>query len=116
MGVFEMDGEIDNDFTTDEVTHIPSVGSYENGVWVESGGSQKVVSACIQPLSKRELSFLQNGGERVSDFRKLYVTQQIEDLTLMSQFEFFGQRWKVVEFDARPENTYYNIIVARFDE
>lgn len=116
MGVFEMDGEIDNDFTTAQVVHIKEVGTYVEGVFVSQEGGRETFSACIQPMSNREIAYLENGGERISDARKLYITQSIDGLDLRSRFEFFGQVWKVFEFDSRPENTYNKIIVARVDD
>lgn len=115
MGVFEMNGEIDNDFTTTEVVHVKEGGTYVDGVFVSQVAGRQSLSACIQPMSNREIAYLENGGERISDARKLYITQAIDGLDLRSRFEFFGQVWKVFEFDARPENTYYKIIVARVD-
>lgn len=116
MGIFEMNGEIDNDFTTTQVVHIREGGTYVDGVFVSQEAGRETFSACIQPVSNREIAFLENGGERISDARTLYITQPINGIDLRSKFEFFGQVWKVFEFDSRPENTYYKIIVARVDD
>lgn len=115
MGIFDMKAEINNDFTTAEIIHVQDASRYENGEFLQADGERVAFSACIQPLSGREIDFLARGGERISDARKLYITAPIENLTLQSRFEFFGQLWKVVEFDHRPENTYCRITVMRYD-
>lgn len=115
MGIFDMTGEVDYDFTTHDVVFVKDEGQFIDGAWVQVDGERKTYQACVQPVGGRELSFLQNGGERISDFRKLYITQKIEGLELDGVFEFLGQRWKVVDFDDRPENTYTKITVARID-
>ncbi len=117
MGVFDMSGEIDYDFDTGQnCEHQVVVGDYVNGKWVESVLSTQVVQANVQPVSEREIAFLTNGGERIVDARKLYVTEEISGLSLSSRFSFLGQTWRVFRIDSRPENTYYKIIVGRVDE
>ncbi len=116
MGVFDMTGEIDYDFDTGQnCEHQVVHGTYVDGKWEENIVSKQVVQANIQPVSEREIAFLTNGGERIVDARKLYVTEDIPGLSLSSRFVFLGQVWRVFRFDSRPENSYHKILVGRVD-
>lgn len=117
MSAFEMIDVVSADFDTGyNVLHYPVKVQYVDGVLIQTKGTAKEHVANVQPLSEKEIGYLQNGGERIVDSRKLYITTPIEGLSLDSVFEFLGHSWKVFKYDARPENTYYKIIVARVDE
>ena len=117
MSSFQMYGVVTGDFDNRyNVEYFPSIGNWINGEWVENSTNGQRLVANVQPVGGREISYLNNGGERISDARTLYITQPIKDLNLDGVFKFLGESWKIFRFDARPENTYYKIIIARVDE
>lgn len=113
-----MSGHIDAVFKSVDATMTPKGGSYVDGVWVPSPSlavTGYVVN--IQPLSEREKDFLERGGERIVDGRRIYVNNgDLNLITLEADWEFLGQRWKAVKTDNRPWRNYCKVIVSRYDQ
>lgn len=113
-----MSGHIDSVFKSVDATFIPAGGSYIDGVWTPAATepvSGFVVN--VQPLNDKELDFLQRGGERILDPRKIYVNNgNLDAITLDGTWLFLGQRWKVVRTDNRPWRKYCKVTVDRYDD
>lgn len=113
-----MKGHIDNVFKSVPATFVSRGGSYINGIWVPV--IDEVVSTfkvTIQPLTDRELDFLERGGERIVDGRKIYVNNgDLNVITLQGDWEFLSQKWKAVKTDNRPWRNYCKVIVSRYDD
>lgn len=114
-----MSGHIDAVFRSVLATFTPiEGGAYVDGLWVPAINAPVtgyVVN--IQPLSERELDFLQRGGERILDPRRIYVNNgDLNRITLDGEWFFLDQRWKVVKTDNRPWRNYCKVIVDRFDD
>lgn len=119
--ILDMAGFVDDTFQSAIATRIPQSGSYVNGKWQATAGSQEQHSVTIQPVSEREIQNLGKGGERLVDVRRIYVN----DGTLASigpsdiwKFDA-GQglkQWKAIKLDCRPWRNYCKVIVSRIDD
>lgn len=116
MGL-SMGGHIDATFKSVTAYHIAKGGEYVDGVWVPASDTPVPFVANVQPLSDRELNFLQQGGERIIDPRKVYVNSgDLESIKLGDDWEFLGQRYKTIRLDNRPWRNYCKVIVDRYDD
>lgn len=112
-----MAGHIDATFRSVTALHISKSGAYVDGVWIPASGEPVPFPANVQPLNDREIGFLQQGGERVLDPRKVYVNSgDLESIKLGDEWEFLGQRWKTIRLDNRPWHNYCKITVDRYDD
>lgn len=113
-----MSGHIDAVFKSVDAVFVPKGGTYVNGIWTPVLGEPVTgYQVNVQPLSERELDFLQRGGERILDPRRIYVNNgDLEAITLDGTWLFLGQGWKVVETDNRPWRNYCKVIVDRLDD
>ena len=113
-----MSGHIDAVFKSVDAAMTPKVGSYVNGVWTPvtvQSVTGYVVN--IQPVTDREKDFLERGGERIVDGRRIYVNNgDLNLITLEADWYFLGQRWKAVKTDNRPWRKYCKVIVSRYDD
>lgn len=108
---------IDNVFKSVPAVHIGKSGAYIDGIWQEVQSAPVDFQVNIQPLSDKELDFLQRGGERIIDPRKIYVnTGDLNSIELSGEWIFLGQRWKIIRTDNRPWRSYCKVIVDRFDQ
>ncbi len=114
----KMTGHIDAVFKSVDATFTPAGGAYVDGVWIPVMNVPVTgFQVNIQPLSERELDFLQKGGERILDPRRIYVNNgDLTAITLDGERLFIGQRWKVIKTDNRPWRNYCKVIVDRFDD
>ena len=113
-----MSGQIDSVFRSGNSPIVMKVesGSYINGIFVPGAAASYNFNANIQPLNMREIDFLNQGGERVIDPRKVYINNgNLDAVVLGAKWEFFGQKWKTVKLDNRPHNSYCKVIVDRID-
>lgn len=109
-------GHIDNVFKSVPATHVGKSGGYVDGVWQEVTSSPVSFQVNIQPLNDKELSFLQQGGERIVDPRKIYVNSgDLNSIQLAGEWVFLGQRWKIIRTDNRPWRNYCRVVVDRYD-
>lgn len=113
-----MSGHIDAVFKSVDATMTPKGGSYVDGVWVPSLALPVTgYRVNIQPLSESEKDFLERGGERIVDGRRIWVNNgDLNLITLEADWDFLGQRWKAVKTDNRPWRNYCKIIVSRYDQ
>lgn len=113
----DMRGHIDGVFKSVDATLTPKGGSYVDGLWVPLPGTPATFTVNVQPLSEREKDFLERGGERILDGRRIYVNSgDLESITLEGDWTFLGQKWKAVKTDNRPWRNYCKVIVSRYDQ
>lgn len=112
-----MKGHIDNIFKSVPATHVGKSGAYVDGIWTPVTSAPVAFQVNIQPLNDKELSFLQQGGQRIVDPRKIYVNSgDLNSVQLDGEWVFLGQRWKIIRTDNRPWRNYCRVIVDRFDQ
>lgn len=123
MSSLDMGGFIDSDFVSIPANQISQTGgSYDgDGIWVPGAETTTAYTATIQPLSDREIDSLQVGGERVKDYRKIYVNNgDFHALSPKAFWEFDAnnngtERYKVISGDIRQWRNYAKIIVCLID-
>ena len=130
MSSLDMGGFIDSDFVSIPANQISQTGGgYDgDGIWVPGAESTTPYAVNIQPLNPRDIDSLQIGGERVNDYRRIYINQG--DFHALSPKDFWEfdannngvERYKVVALDnrgKRPEGgawrNYAKIIVCLID-
>lgn len=70
----DMFGHIDDVFASATVIRTSTTGgAYVNGKWVAGTTSTSSHVANIQPLNAKEANHLSIGGDRIKDYRKLYI-------------------------------------------
>jgi len=113
-----MSGHIDAVFKSVDATYIPAGGAYVEGIWTPVAMAPVTgFQVNVQPLSDKELDFLQKGGERILDPRRIYVNNgDLDAILLDGTWVFLGQRWKVIKTDNRPWRRYCKVIVDRYDD
>ena len=119
----DMGGFIDADFQSIPANQIAITGSaYDaNGVWVEGTEATLPYTVNIQHLNPRELQALSLGGERINDYRKIYVNDgDFHALSPLAFWEFNAnnvgtQRYKVISSDIRKWRRYAKIMVVLID-
>lgn len=125
MSALNFAGFVDNTFQS----VIPATrtsrtgGAYDsNGIWVPGTPTLTEHKVNVQPMSEREISFLELGGERTHDIRKVYVTDG--DLYSISESDTWtfqanqGMQgtYKTISVDNRPWRNYCKIIMSRIDD
>jgi len=112
----KMTGHIDDTFKSVDATHIGKSGAYVDGLWQTVTADPVAYKVNIQPLSEREIDFLERGGERIVDGRRIYVNSgDLTRISLEGEWVFLGQRWKIIKTDNRPWRDYCKVIVDRYD-
>lgn len=121
----DMFGHIDDVFTSTNGTRISKTGgSYVGGKWVGGVETTSPHRVNIQPLNNKEIQALQIGGERIGDYRKVWVNDGlIGEISEADNWTFEGidGLFKSVQVDNRSNypsafnRNYCKIIVARID-
>ena len=113
-----MEGQIDGVFESVEASRtVDTSGAWVDGIWTPGTPSTAPYIVNIQPASDREVDFLRQGGERITDARRIYINQG--DMQLIDQtgtWTFLGQQWKAVKCDNRYWRNYCKVIVMRIDD
>lgn len=113
-----MEGQIDGVFESVEASRtVDDGGAWVDGIWTPGTPSTAPYIVNIQPASDREVDFLRQGGERITDARRIYINQG--DMQLIDQtgtWAFLGQQWKAVKVDNRYWRNYCKVIVVRIDD
>lgn len=113
----DMGGHIDLVFESVPATRSAMIGSFVDGIWTETLGVPVPYAVNIQPASDQEIDFLVQGGERITDVRRIYVNDgDIEVIDNKGQWNFLGLSWKTVKCDNRPWNNYCKLLVVRIDD
>jgi hypothetical protein len=119
----DMSGFIDADFISMPANQITQTGGdYDgDGIWQSGTESSLPYAVNIQPLNDRELNNLNIGGERVQDYRKIYVNDgDFHALSSDAFWEFDAnnsgiQRYKAIKSDVRESRAYAKITVVLID-
>lgn len=113
-----MEGQIDGVFESVEASRtVDTGGAWVDGIWTPGTPITTPYVVNIQPASDREVDFLRQGGERITDARRIYINQG--DMQLIDQtgtWTFLGQQWKAVKVDNRYWRNYCKVIVTRIDD
>lgn len=113
-----MEGQIDGVFESVEASRTVDVGGQLiEGIWTPGNPDTKPYVVNIQPASDREVDFIRQGGERITDVRRIYINQgemQLVDQT--GTWAFLGQQWKATKCDNRWWRNYCKVIVMRIDD
>ena len=119
----DMSGFIDADFQSIPANQISATGGdYDSdGIWQDGAETSQPYIVNIQQLNDRELNNLPLGGERVEDYRKIYINDgDFHALSPNAFWEFDAnnigvQRYKVVKSDIRVWRSYARITVVLID-
>ena len=113
-----MEGQIDGVFESVEASRtVDTGGAWVDGIWTPGIPSTTTYIVNIQPASDREVDFLRQGGERITDARRIFINQG--EMQLIDQtgiWTFLGQQWKAVKVDNRYWRNYCKVIVMRIDD
>lgn len=113
-----MEGHIDDVFVSVAASRTVDVdGELVEGIWTPGAQDTKPYVVNIQPASDREVDFIRQGGERITDLRRIYINQG--EMQLIDQtgiWTFLGQQWKAVKCDNRYWRNYCKVLVMRIDD
>jgi len=115
----DMRGHIDGTFRTMDATRTIHVGSYVDGIWVETSATAVTHDITLQALSDKEIQTLSIGGERINEAYRIYINDgDTSNLTPSDTWQFSGipGTFKALKSDNRPWRSYCKIIVSRQDE
>lgn len=112
-----MRGHIDTVFESEKATRVyRGNGYYDEGIWVEAPEVKETYVANVQPLNDREIASLGIGAERINSVLKIYINNNINDLSLVDDWILDGERYKTIRTDKRKKRTYIKIIAERYDD
>lgn len=118
----DMTGFVDDVIESVPATRFARSGSRgSDGRWSEGPETATPRKVNLQPLGDKEIANLGKGGERVQDFRKIYINDgDLYSLTPQDEWEFdtpdlAGVRFTVSAFDNRPWRNYCKCVVHRND-
>lgn len=118
-----------SDFISDDIGTIPATrfiksGSRDaQGRWVENADIIDTHEVILQPVTGKELANIGAGGERIQDFRKIYIPispDTIGYVDYTDEWEFdvadlTGVRFISFNIDNRLNSNYCKCVVARRD-
>lgn len=113
-----MEGQVDLVFVSVAASRTVSVdGQFVEGIWVPGATETKPYVVNIQQASDREVDFIRQGGERITDVRRIYINQgEMQLIDQTGTWEFLGQQWKAVKCDNRYWRNYCKVLVMRIDD
>jgi len=119
----DMFGFVDEVFRSVPAIRYSQSGARDNmGKWVKGAECKDDKRAVnLQPLSDKELVNLGAGGERIQDFRKIYINDgDLYSITPQDEWEFDtpdleGVRFSTYMLDNRPWRNYCKCVVVRND-
>lgn len=113
-----MEGHIDDVFVCVAASRtVDTNGQLVEGIWTPGAPDTKDYVVNIQKASDREVDFIRQGGERITDVRRIYINQG--EMQLIDQtgiWTFLGQQWKAVGCDNRYWRNYCKVLVMRIDD
>ena len=118
MPALDMFGFVDSVFVSVSAVRISTDGGDydDDGIWQDGVETKHDHTVTIQPASDREINFLNQGGERIVDARRIYINDGVDvSISPTDMWEFSGQRWKCISMDSRPWRSYCKLIVSRVD-
>lgn len=112
-----MEGHIDEVFVSVPASRTTSAGSFVDGIWVPGLQVTLPYIVNIQPASDREVDFIRQAGERITDVRRIYINQgEMQGIDQTGTWEFIGQQWKAAMCDNRYWRNYCKVVVVRIDD
>lgn len=112
-----MEGHIDEVFVSVEASRTVDGGGFVDGIWVPGASATLPYIVNIQPASDREVDFIRQGGERITDVRRIYINQgDMQEIDQTGTWEFIGQKWKASMCDNRYWRNYCKVVVVRIDD
>ena len=98
-------------------------GGYVDGVWVPGVDSETTHRVNIQPLNQKDINFLQLGGERIQDTRRVYVNDGVSPSISEADTWTFVDRdgnaidgeFKCFSLDNRPWRNYCRFYAVKLD-
>ena len=113
-----MEGHIDDVFISVAASRTVDVGGgWVDGIWAPGVPDTKAYVVNIQQASDREVDFIRQGGERITDVRRIYINQgEMQLIDQTGTWEFLGQQWKATKCDNRYWRNYCKVIVMRIDD
>lgn len=116
----DMIGHIDDCFQSVPATRTANTGDYEaDGIWQAGAGAQSSHKVTVQPVSEKEIESIETGGERIIDWRRIYVNDgDLYAITPADTWELSGIDgvFRCMKLDNRPWRNYCKIIVGRNDQ
>lgn len=118
--ILNMSGHVDSVFRSTTGTRTSTTGGgYVDGRYVPSAEVVTVhPNVNLQPLSDRQISQLQSGGERIEDARRVYINDgSTHNLQPSDKWTFNGVEgeFKMTALDNRPWRNYCRFIAVRVD-
>lgn len=114
-----MDAFMDDDFTSSNATRMYRTnGGYVEGLYQEGTEVTTSHRVNIQPLNPEDINFLELGGQRIVDTRKIYVNSgDVFNLSDIWEFESLDGQFKCLSLDDRGlfGRSYAKIYVTRLD-
>lgn len=120
----DMSGFIDDVFQSHVGTRINKTGGgYVDGIWQDGTESTTTHTVNVQPLNQKDINFLQMGGERIQDTRKVYVNDGISpDISEADEWTFVNVdgepldgTFKCYSLNNRPSRNYCRFYAVRID-
>jgi hypothetical protein len=118
MNLLDMSGFVDDVFKSVTATRTyEATGSYTDGIWTPGAESTKDYAVNLQPLSSKDIKFLNEGGERIEDSRKVYVNDDVADISNGDRWAFAGVdgEFRAIGIDNRPWRNYCRFYAVRLD-
>ena len=120
MSILSMSGFIDAAFKSVTATRKSNAtGSYVDGIWVDGVETAKDYDVNLQSLSAADINFLNEGGERIADSRKVYVNSATDESFKNGEIWTFtgvNGNFKCNGLDNRPWRNYCRFYAIRMDE
>ncbi len=115
-----MAGHIDQVFKSVEAVRVSNLpGAYVNGLFVKGAEKRTPHDITLQPVSDDELKFLEQGGERRGDVRKIYINSgNLAEITIDDRWLLNGVEgeFKSIKMDNRHWRDYCKVIVSAKDD
>lgn len=120
----DMGGHIDDVFQSHVGTRYSSSGGgYVDGKWVDGVEYITTHKVNMQPLNQKDINFLQSGGERIQDTRKIYVNDgMVANIAEADEWTFVDVngfvvdgRFKCISADNRTARTMVRLYAVRID-
>lgn len=113
----DMFGTIDDVFQSVPATVTQITGDYDSdGIWVEASSDVVSKKVTVQPTQDEDLDFLKEGAERVTDPRRIYITDGGDyGLSDIWNFDGIDGDYRTFKVDNRPWHNYCRVIAGRLD-
>lgn len=116
----DMFGQVDDVFSVGIAarTYLDGGGYDQDGIWQDGVEQTTTHKVTVQPLSDRESQSMNIGGDRVKDYRKIYINDgSMGSVTPRGQWSLPDTDgvYETLMTDNRPTRNYCKVIVSRID-